>query len=97
LRGEELGELGELGEKSWEKSGEEEWDGGSGVSPEEGGSGVSPDTDTVTEFIHEGEKYLRSISTEMLYDPTTEEPVGQWDESTGSIIKLDLDSGDEEN
>ena len=89
LRGEELGELGgeelgELGEKSWE-------------NPEEGGSGVSPDTDTVTEFIHEGEKYLRSISTEMLYDPTTEEPVGQWDESTGSIIKLDLDSGDEEN
>ena len=96
LRGEELGELGEFGEKSWEKSweksgeksGEEEWD---------GGSGVSPDTDTVTEFIHEGEKYLRSISTEMLYDPITEEPVGQWDESTGSIIKLDLDSGDEEN
>ena len=75
-----------MGEKSWEKSGEEEWD---------GGSGVSPDTDTVREFIHEGKKYLRSISTQMLYDPETEEPVGQWDEETGSIIKLELESEEE--
>jgi hypothetical protein len=31
----------------------------------------------------------------MLYDPSTEEPVGQWEDSTGSIIKLDLEVEDE--
>ena len=53
-------------------------------------------TDTVTEFTHDGKKYFRSTGTNLLYDIESEEPVGQWDELTGKILKLDLYTEDEE-
>ena len=53
-------------------------------------------TDTVSEFTHEGKKYYRSMGTNLLYDIETEDPVGQWDELTGKILKLDLYTEDED-
>ena len=53
-------------------------------------------TDTVSEFTHEGKKYYRSMGTNLLYDIETEDPVGQWDQLTGKILKLDLYMEDEE-
>ena len=53
-------------------------------------------TDTVSEFTHDGKKYYRSTGTNLLYDIESEEPVGQWDELTGKILKLDLYTEDEE-
>ena len=53
-------------------------------------------TDTVTEFTHNGKTYLRSTSTGMLYDSETQDPVGQWNEETGSVIKIDFGSDDED-
>jgi hypothetical protein len=50
----------------------------------------------VTTFIHEGVKYLKSSTNNILYSATTSDIVGKWNEKTKKIELIDVDSDEEE-
>ena len=50
---------------------------------------------TVQEFTHKGIKYLRSDEN-VLYDPTTQDVVGVWDENTQTIMEAQEESDEDE-
>ena len=50
---------------------------------------------TVQEFTHKGISYLRSDDN-VLYEPTTQEVVGVWDENTQTIMEAQEESDEDE-
>ena len=50
---------------------------------------------TVHEFTHKGISYLRSDDN-VLYEPTTQEVVGVWDENTQTIMEAQEESDEDE-
>lgn len=48
-------------------------------------------------FTHNGVKYIREISTNILYHPETEEAIGVWNESSKTITNCEVASSDEDD